>query len=119
MAFLADAVLLLHAFFVVFVVFGVLAVARWPRLAWLHIPCVLWGVWIEFSGGICPLTPLENHLRAAAGEAGYQGDFLARYLVTLMYPTELTRTTQVILGGLALGLNVLGYGWILSRRAKG
>lgn len=115
---LADAVLLLHGLFVVFVVIGVLAVARWPRLAWLHIPCVVWGVWIELSGGICPLTPLENHFRALAGEAGYQGDFLARYLLPLIYPAELTRATQFILGGSALGLNVLGYGWILYRRAR-
>jgi len=116
--YLADAVLLFHALFVVFVVFGVLAVLRWPRLAWLHIPCALWGIWIELSGGICPLTPLENYLREAAGEAGYQGSFLAHYLMPLIYPAQLTRATQVLLGGLAMVPNVLGYGWILSRRKK-
>ncbi len=118
MVYLADAVLLLHALFVVFVVFGVLAVVRWPRLAWLHIPCLFWGIWIELSGGICPLTPLENHLRAAAGEARYQGGFLAHYLMPLIYPAGLTRTMQIVFGVLALGLSVLGYGWILSRRGK-
>ena len=73
---LADLVLILHAGFVAFVVLGALLVLRWPRIAWIHVPVVLWGAGIEFLGGICPLTPLENHWRRLAGELGYPGGFV-------------------------------------------
>jgi len=72
---LADSVLLAHAAFVAFVVLGGLLALRWPRLAWLHLPAATWGAGIEFAGGICPLTPLENHWRRLAGEQGYAGGF--------------------------------------------
>jgi len=77
---LADAVLLAHAAFVAFVVLGGLLVLRWPRLAWVHLPVVAWGAGIEFAGGICPLTPLENHLRALAQQQGYAGGFVEHLL---------------------------------------
>ncbi len=64
---------LLHRAFVWFVIFGGLWVWRWPRLAGLHLPAVGWGGWIEFAGRTCPLTPLENLLRRAVGEAGNTG----------------------------------------------
>jgi hypothetical protein len=115
---LADAVLALHALFVVFVVLGGLLVLRWPRLAGLHLPAVAWGVWIEWSGGICPLTPLEQRLRAAAGEAGYAGGFIEHYVGAVIYPEGLTRELQVGLGAAALGFNLLIYAvlWRLRRR---
>ena len=74
---LATGLLVLHAVFVTFVVGGGLAVLRWPRLAWIHVPAAVWGAFIEFSGRVCPLTPLENAWRARAGEVGYQGGFIA------------------------------------------
>ena len=113
---LADAVVGIHLAFVGFVVLGGLAVWRWPRLAWLHLPAVVWGVGIELSGAICPLTPWENWLRHRAGEAGYQGDFIERYLLPLLYPAGLTRTDQVVLGSLVVVVNVAAYGWLWSRR---
>ena len=90
----ADAVALLHLAFVLFAVFGGLPVWRWPRLAWLHLPAVLWGGWIEFSGWTCPLTPLENLLRRAVGEAGYGGGYIDHYLWPPLYPAGLTREGQ-------------------------
>ena len=72
---------------------------RWPRVIWLHVPAVIWGALIEFTGWICPLTPLENRLRRASGEAGYQGDFIAHYILPVLYPNGLTRTDQLVLGG--------------------
>ena len=95
---LADAVLVVHGLFIVFVVLGGLLVLRWPKLAWLHLPAVVWGVWIEWSGGICPLTPLEQRLRIAAGEAGYAGGFIEHYLTAAIYPEGLTCELQVALG---------------------
>ncbi len=115
---LADAVVALHLAFVVFVALGALAVWRWPRLAWLHLPCVAWGVGIEWAGGICPLTPLENHLRRLAGGEGYAGGFLERYLIPILYPDELTRATQLALGALALLINVGIYAALIAKRRR-
>lgn len=112
---LADLVLLLHAAFVAFVMFGGLLVVRWPRAAWLHLPLVAWGAGIEFLGGICPLTPLENHWRHLAGEQGYAGGFVEHYVVAALYPDGLTRNVQVALGLLVLAVNAAIYGWIWRR----
>lgn len=113
---LADALVLLHLAFVVFVVAGGLLVLRWPRAAWAHLPAAAWGVWIEWSGGICPLTPLENRLRTAGGEAGYPGSFVEHYVMPVLYPVGLTSTVQVALGAAVLVLNLAIYGWCMTRR---
>ena len=115
---LADLVVALHLAFVGFVVLGGVAVWRWPRLAWLHLPVVVWGVGIEVSGAVCPLTPWENWLRYRAGDTGYQGEFIERYLLPLLYPAGLTRTGQVVLGCIVIAVNLVAYGWIWSRRQQ-
>ncbi len=106
---LADLVLLLHAAFVAYVVLGALLALRAPRTAWVHLPIVAWGAGIEFLGGICPLTPLENHWRQRAGEQGYAGGFVEHYVVAALYPDGLTRNVQVALGLLVLAVNALIY----------
>jgi hypothetical protein len=111
----ADAVLLLHLAFILFVVVGGLLVLQWPRLALLHLPAVVWGVTVEFLHLICPLTPLENRLRLAAGEQGYDGGFIEHYLVPLIYPAGLTPGIQLWLGTLVLLLNLVPYGLLLNR----
>jgi hypothetical protein len=115
---LADLVVILHGAFVLFAVLGGLLAIRWRRWAWLHVPALLWAAWIEFSSGICPLTPLENWLRERAGLTVYRGDFLDRTLMLLLYPDELTREIQVILGTLVLILNAAIYAaaWRLTKR---
>lgn len=112
---LADLVLVAHLAFVLFVVLGGLLVVRWPRLAWLHIPAAIWGVLIEYMGWICPLTPLENSFRTKGGEAGYAGGFIEHYIQPTLYPAGLTRSTQVVLGSVALILNLAAYAIVLSR----
>lgn len=111
---LADAVLLLHLAFILFVVLGGFLVWRWPRLAWLHLPAAAWGALIEFGDWPCPLTPLENHLRALAGEAGYAGGFIEHYLLPLIYPEALTRELQVAFGLGVVAINLAAYA--LGRR---
>ena len=113
---LADAVLVLHLAFVVFVVAGALLVLRWPWLAWLHLPSAAWGVAIEFGGWICPLTPLENRLRELAGQTPYEGGFVAHYLMPVLYPAALTRDTQYALGAAVLAINLVLYLLIVRRR---
>lgn len=112
---LADLVLVVHLAFVLFVVLGGLLVVRWPWLAWLHIPAAIWGVAIEYTGWICPLTPLENSLRVKGGEAGYAGGFIQHYIQPVLYPAGLTRSTQVVLGTLALIVNLAAYAIVVSR----
>lgn len=116
---LADLCVLLHLTFVAFALGGALLIPRWPRIAWLHVPCALWGALVEFAGWTCPLTPLENHLRALAGQARYHGGFIAHYLLPALYPANLTRLVEVLLGVVVVAVNVFGYGRWLSRRAPG
>ena len=106
---LADALVLLHLLFVVFVMTGGFLLVCWPRLLWLHLPAAAWGAFIEFSGGICPLTPLENSLRVLGGGSAYSGDFVERYLLPLLYPAQLTPALQQGLGGVVVGVNLLAY----------
>ena len=112
---LADITVVLHLGFVLFVVAGGLLVLRRRRLAWVHLPCALWGALIELAGWICPLTPLELWLRARAGETGYGGGFVEHYVIPLLYPGALTRGVQVALGIAVIAVNAAVYGWICWR----
>jgi hypothetical protein len=114
---LANLVVVIHLGFVLFVVLGALLVARWPRLAWIHVPAAIWGALIELAGWICPLTPLENHFRRLAGEGGYEGGFIEHYVTALIYPSGLSRNLQVVLGCLVLVVNIVGY-WSILRRLR-
>ena len=115
---LADLVVLLHAAFVLFVVAGGLLALRWPRILWLHPPAAIWGTAVELCDWRCPLTPLENWLRTRAGESAYQGDFIAHYVLPILYPEHLTRTLQLQLGAAAIAVNVIVYAWVLRRTRR-
>ena len=111
----ADAVVLLHLGFVLFVVAGGLLVFRWRWVALLHLPAVVWAVLLEFYGWLCPLTPLELSLRESGGQAGYSGGFVEHYILPVLYPAELDTTLQVALGSIVIVINVAVYGWLLCR----
>lgn len=111
----ADAVVLLHLGFILFVLLGGLLVLRWPRLAWLHVPAAVWGMAVEFLHLYCPLTPLENHFRALAGDSGYSDGFIEHYLITLIYPAGLTEATQIVLGLVVAAVNLPPYLLLLRR----
>ena len=113
---LADLVVGLHCLFVVFVVLGGLLLLRWPALVWAHLPAAVWGALIEFAGWTCPLTPLEKSLRARAGDVGYAGGFIEHYLLPVLYPAGLTRSLQLVLGTLVIGVNLALYLYVLRRR---
>jgi hypothetical protein len=114
--FLADAVLVLHLGFILFVVLGGFLVLRRPRIAWLHVPVFLWGAAIEFGGWICPLTPLEKWLRELGGEGAYAGGFIEHYLIALIYPEGLTRSIQLLIGAGVLAINAAIYLRLWQRR---
>ncbi|KJH80512.1 DUF2784 domain-containing protein [Pseudomonas sp. KSR10] len=111
----ADAVLILHLSFIVFVLLGGLLVAWKPRLLWLHLPAVAWGVFVELSGRLCPLTDWENSLRHLAGEAGYETSFVEQYLLPLIYPSWLSVPAQYLLAAIVVFVNLLIYGWLIAR----
>ncbi len=113
---LADFVAITHFAFIIFALFGGLLALRWRWIPKLHLPVVFWGAFVEFSGCLCPLTPLENWLRQAGGSAGYTGGFIERYLMPLIYPDELTRELQMIFGSVVLGLNLVVYFVVWRRR---
>lgn len=114
----ADIVVIVHFGFIVFVVLGGLLALRWPRMAWVHVPVAVWGVVIELVGFICPLTPLENRLRVAAGDEGYAGGFIDHYLIPVVYPNGLDKSTQVTLGILVFAVNLAIYGMVVVKRRK-
>jgi hypothetical protein len=116
--FLADAVAVAHLLFIAFVVAGGLFALRWPRIAWLHVPAAAWGAVVEFKGWVCPLTPLENWLRGHGG-VPYQGDFVARYLLPVIYPENLTPARQRILGAVVIAANLVIYAAVIRRSRWG
>jgi hypothetical protein len=114
----ADLLLVLHLGFICFVLAGGLLVLKWRWLAILHLPAVVWGALVEIQGWLCPLTPWEQQLRQAAGQAGYRGGFVEHYLLPVLYPPGLEHNTQLILGGAVILINAIIYGWIFLRRRE-
>ena len=114
----ASAVVAFHFAFIAFVICGGALVLRDVRWAWIHLPAVVWVVWLELTGAICPLTPLENTLRRLAGDAGYGGGFIDHYLTPIIYPAGLTPQIQMALGVAVLSLNAGFYAWACLRRAR-
>jgi hypothetical protein len=111
----AGAVLVVHLAFVIFVIAGAALALRWPKVARLHLPAAAWGAFVEFSGYVCPLTPVENWLRRAAGAAGYTGGFVEHYVLATLYPAGLTRTAQMALGFFVVAVNAALYTVVLRR----
>ncbi len=114
----ADLLVVIHLGFILFVIGGGFLVLRWRWVSFVHLPAALWGAIIEFQGWLCPLTPLEQDLRLAAGEQGYAGGFIQHYLLPLIYPAALTRDLQIVLGVFVIVINLAAYGWVLVRMAR-
>ncbi len=115
---LADLTLLLHLGFILFVAAGALLVLRWPRLVFVHLPAAVWGIYTALTGTLCPLTPLEVHLRRLGGQAGYEGGFIQHYVERLVYPPGITAGQLALLGGAALAVNIVVYGAVIRRRRR-
>jgi Protein of Unknown function (DUF2784) len=115
---LADLVVAIHLAFIVFAALGGFLTLWRTWVAALHVPAMAWAAYIEFAGGICPLTPLENQLRARAGELGYSGGFIEHYIMPVMYPVGLTREIQFVLGAAVIAINLLAYGLLVRKLAR-
>jgi hypothetical protein len=112
----AALVVAIHLAFVVFATLGGMLAVRWPSVAWIHLPAAAWATFVEFSGQLCPLTPMEQTLRRRAGLEDYTGDFVANYIFPLLYPTGLTHRAQVALGCFVIVTNAIAYAFVWKRR---
>ncbi len=112
---LADAIIIIHLIFILFVISGGLLVLRNKRWSIVHLPAALWAAAIEFKGWICPLTPLENWFREKGGNSIYQGDFIEHYLLPIIYPADLTRGLQIFFGLSVIIINIAVYIWVLKK----
>ena len=117
-SFLADLLVVFHLVFILYVIAGALLIFKWPKPLWLHLPACFWGMTIEFTGWICPLTPWEIQLRRLAGEEGYTRSFIEQYLILIIYPSGLNREIQMLLGSTVLIVNLSLYTLILMKRKK-
>lgn len=116
--FLADLTLVLHLSFILFVLFGGLLCLFRNGMIWLHLPAATWGVWVEYSGQTCPLTPLENHFRQAASGQGFADGFIEHYLIPIIYPQHLDTASQWFLGLVVVFVNLVVYLFVLYVRRK-
>ena len=113
---LADLVVAVHALIVVFFLCGGLLSWRHPWIALFHIPLAVWVTTVFLVDIPCPLTPLENRLRKAAGQQGYETSFVDHYLISfLARPREKGGTRQeeialgVIFGGVSLAVHAANF----------
>lgn len=114
----ADGVLLLHLVFIVFALIGGAMAVRWRWIPIVHLPAAIWGVFVELTGRVCPLTYLENHFRILAGQSGYAESFIEHYLLDLIYPSGFTRGIQFVLAGVVIAVNIAIYAWLFRRRRR-
>ena len=114
--FLATLTLITHFLFIIFVIFGGLLffVKRW--ILFLHIPAFIYGVYVELTQSICPLTYLENYLLTKANLTTYSTTFIQNYLYAIIYPINLTKEIQISLGVALLIINGIIYGFIIKRK---
>jgi len=110
-----ELVVLVHFAFIVWVVFGGFLAIRFRWLAFAHLPALVWGVLLEVNGWICPLTPLENELRAARGADVYDTGFVENYLIPVIYPAGLTRDIQLVLAAGLVVINLIAYALVVKR----
>ena len=112
---LTDSIVAIHLLFIIFVIFGGLLILYKKWFIWIHIPAAIWGAFVELFGWYCPLTPLENWLRSGGDRMTYEGGFIEHYLIPIIYPENLTRNMQIVLGSSVLVINIVVYYILMSR----
>ena len=110
--FFANLTLIAHFIFILFVVFGGLIFFIFPKIIYMHLPALLWGIYIELTNSVCPLTYLENWFLYKGELSTYSNDFINNYLFPIIYPESLTAEIQIYLGTLLIVINILIYGLI-------
>jgi len=105
----ANLTLAVHFTFIFFVIFGALLVFASKKIAFIHIPSVIYGAYIELSHSVCPLTYLENWFLRKAGMKSYSNSFIEQYIIPTVYPNNLTVELQFYLGFLLIFTNIVIY----------
>ena len=114
----ADLTLIVHFAFIIFVVFGALLFFVSTKIIYVHVPALIWGIYIELTHSVCPLTYLENWFLQKANLTTYSEGFIQNYLVPIVYPTNLTGDLQTYLAIVLIVANMLMYGLIISKSKK-
>ena len=114
----ANLTLIVHFAFILFVVFGSLLFFVAKKIIFIHIPALIWGSYIELTNSICPLTYLENWFLHKANLTAYSEGFIQNYLMPIVYPTNLTKDLQIYLGIGLIIINMIIYGFIISKLKK-
>jgi hypothetical protein len=66
------------------------------EVLWVHVPAVLYSVWIIAFSITCPLTPLERNLRERGGQDRFGESFIERYVEGVLYPGDMLRQAQTV-----------------------
>ena len=114
----ADLTLIVHFAFIIFVVFGALLFFVSTKIIYVHVPALIWGIYIELTHSVCPLTYLENWFLQKANLTTYTEGFIQNYLVPIVYPTNLTDNLQTCLAIVLIVANMIMYGLIISKSKK-
>jgi hypothetical protein len=116
--FLASLTLIIHFLFIIFVIFGGLLFFTKKWMILIHLPTLIYGIYMELSQSICPLTYLENFLLQKANLATYSTSFIQNYLVPIIYPVNLTKYIQINLAISLIVLNAVIYGVVVIKYKK-
>ena len=116
--FAADLTLIVHFAFIIFVVFGALLFFVSTKIIYVHVPALIWGIYIEITHSICPLTYLENWFLQKANLTTYSEGFIQNYLVPIVYPKNLTEDLQTYFAIVLIVANMIMYGLIISKSKK-
>lgn len=114
----ADLTLIIHFAFIIFVIFGALLFFVSRKIIYAHVPALIWGIYIELTHSVCPLTYLENWFLNKAKLTTYSEGFIQNYLVPIVYPSNLTNNLQTYLAIVLIIANVVIYGLIISKQKK-
>ena len=116
--FAANLTLIVHFAFIIFVVFGALLFFVATKIFYVHIPALIWGIYIELTHSVCPLTYLENWFLHKANLTTYSEGFIQNYLVPIVYPMNLTKDLQIYLGITLIVINIVFYAFIFNKLKK-
>ena len=116
--FLAKIILIIHFIFIIFVVLGSFTILLKKKIIYFHFPCLLWGLYIQFSSKICPLTYLENWLLKKSGKSFYEEGFISNYIFNIVYPKGIDPEVQFILGITLFIFNFLLYSFYFFKNLK-
>jgi hypothetical protein len=114
----ADLVMILHFGFLAFVLAGAALLWRWPGVAWLHLPALVWGILVAALHWTCHLTPLDQALRLAAGEAYYTGGFFHHFVMPLLPQSQGGSGLRSAILAAVVVVNVAAYCYCLLVRKR-